>query len=223
MLQELKFQLSTAILTVVTLAAGVGAVINFKEYRQFRLPSDGVVWVQRAGGVQALEVPPGSPGAHANIHVGDRLLSINNFKIEKETDVAGVLATIKAWGKADYRLLERGVEVEAPMIVGEVPLDRVVNYQYIVGAAYLVIGLFVYFRRGSAQRARHFYFLCLASFVFFCYHYTGQFNAFDKTVYFCNVAASLLAPALFLHFCLIFPEPLWSFGKSLRAAWLYVP
>ena len=37
-------------------------------------------------------------------------------------------------------------------------------YQYLVGFAYLIIGLFVYFRRGSAHKARHFYILCLASF-----------------------------------------------------------
>jgi signal transduction histidine kinase len=222
MLQELKFQLSTAILTIVTLAAVVGAVINFKEYRLFRLPDDGVIWVSRADGVQALEVPDGSPGANAGIHAGDRLQSINNVKIVKETDVARVLASIKAWGKADYRLL-RGVEFDAKLIVGEVPLDRVVSYQYMVGVAYLIIGLFVYFRRGSAQRARHFYFLCLASFVFFCFHYTGQLNAFDKAVYFCNVAASLLAPALFLHFCLVFPEPVGPFGKLPALASVYLP
>jgi len=223
MLQELKFQLSTAILTILTLAAIVGAVINFKEYQRFRLPADGVTWVNRAGGVQALAVPAESPGANAGIHAGDRLLRINSVKIEKETDVARVLARIQAWGKADYQLLQRDVQFNASVIVGEVPLDRAVSYQYLVGAAYLVIGLFVYFRRGSAQRARHFYFLCLASFVFFCFHYTGQLNAFDKAVYFCNVAASLLAPALFLHFCLIFPEPVGPFGKPLRAALIYLP
>jgi hypothetical protein len=223
MLQELKFQLSTAILTIVTLAAAVGAVINFKEYQRFRLPDDGVVWVNRAAGVVALEVPAGSPGANAGIHSGDRLQSINSVPIKKETDVARVLASIKAWGKADYHLFQREVGFDANLIVGEAPSDRAVSYQYIVGAAYLVIGLFVYFRRGSAQRARHFYFLCLASFVFFCFHYTGQLNAFDKAVYFCNVAASLLAPALFLHFCLIFPEPVGKFGKLLPTALIYLP
>jgi signal transduction histidine kinase len=210
-------------LTIATLAAGVGAVINFKEYQRFRLPDDGVIWVNRGGGVQALEVPAGSPGANAGIHAGDRLESINSVRIEKETDVARVLASIKAWGKADYRLLQRDVEFDANLIVGEVPLDRAVSYQYMVGAAYLVIGLFVYFRRGSAQRARHFYILCLASFVFFCFHYTGQLNAFDKAVYFCNVAASLLAPALFLHFCLVFPEPVGWFGTPVKAALIYLP
>jgi two-component system NtrC family sensor kinase len=224
MLQELKFQLSTAILTIVTLAAGVGAVVNFNAYRKFHLPDDGVIWVGRAGAVQAISVRKGSPADNALIHSGDELLSINNVKIEKETDVARVLATINVWGKADYHLLRGGVEFDADgLIVGEVPKDRVVFYQYIVGVAYLVIGLFVYFRRGSAQRARHFYCLCLASFIFYCFHYTGQFNGFDKAVYFANIATSLLAPALFLHFCLIFPEPVAGFARPVRAAFLYLP
>ena len=49
-----------------------------------------------------------------------------------------------------------------------------------MGAAYLVIGLFVYFRRGSAHKALHFYILCLVSFIFSCFHYTGKLNNFDK-------------------------------------------
>ena len=47
MFQELKFQFSTAILTIVTLAAGVAAFINFQQQERFRLPDDGVIWVDR--------------------------------------------------------------------------------------------------------------------------------------------------------------------------------
>src|SRR5439155_6128337 len=102
-------------------------------------------------------------------------------------------------------------------------LDRALIYQYLVGSAYLVIGLFVYFRRGSARKARHFYILCLASFVSLCFHYTGQLNNFDKVIYFGNVLAGLLAPTVFLHFCLTFPEPRVWLRKRGRAAVLYVP
>ena len=42
MFQELKFQLSTAILTILTLAASVAAVTNFWQYEHFRLPDDGI-------------------------------------------------------------------------------------------------------------------------------------------------------------------------------------
>jgi signal transduction histidine kinase len=71
--------------------------------------------------------------------------------------------------------------------------------------------------------ARHFYVLCLVSFVLFCFHYTGKLNGFDKVVYFCNVAAGLLAPTVFLHFCLTFPEPRRWVRSKVWVAVLYLP
>ena len=146
MFQELKFQLSTAILTILTLAAGVSAFINFQQQNRFRLAEDGVIWVDRQGRVEALYVKPASPGLNAGIRRTDRLLDIDGAKIEQATDVAKVLARVGAWSKAKYRLQSRGVELTATLFVAEQPLDRAVIYQYAVGTAYLVIGLFVYFR-----------------------------------------------------------------------------
>jgi len=223
MFQELKFQLSTAILTILTLAAGVSAFINFQQQNHFRLPEDGVIWVDRLGSVEALYVKPGSPGLNAGIHRADRLLDINGVKIEQATDVAKVLVRIGAWSRAKYRLQSRGVELTATLVVAEQPLDRAILYQYAVGTAYLIIGLFVYFRRGSAQKARHFYVLCLASFISLCFHYTGYLDVFDKVIYFGNLVAGLLAPTLFLHFCLAFPEPRPWFRGTARAILLYLP
>jgi len=223
MFQELKFQLSTAILTILTLAAAVSAIINFQGQQRFRLPDDGVVWVNRAGGVQALHVEPDGPGSKAGLKNGDTLLGINGATIDKATDVPQVLVTVGAWSKPYYNIRRHGVEFKAQVVVGEVPADPAVSYQYLVGAAYLLIGLFVYYRRGSAHKARHFYILCLASFIFCCFHYTGKLNGFDKVIYFANVAAGLFAPAVFLHFCLTFPEPRPWFRPKLRVALLYLP
>ena len=117
----------------------------------------------------------------------------------------------------------RGGLQDAGCIVGEVPLDRAVTYQYLVGLAYLIIGLFVYFRRGSAHKARHFYvFACSPSFSSRSIT-PGKLNAFDKVIYFGNVAAGLFAPTIFLHFCLTFPEPRKWFATPARVALLYVP
>ena len=229
MFQELKFQLSTAILTILTLAAGVSAFINFQQQNRFRLPEDGVIWVERQGSVEALYVKPASPGRNAGIHPGDRLLDIDGVKIERATDVAKVLVRIGAWSRAKYHVQSRGVELTSMLVVAEQPLDRALLYQYAVGTAYLIIGLFVYFRRGSAQKAQHFYILCLASFVSLCFHYTGQFNNFDKVIYFGNLVAGLVAPTVFLHFCLVFPEPRHmvpghgAHGSALRAGGPDVP
>jgi len=223
MFQELKFQLSTAILTILTLAAGVAAFINFQQQYKFRLPEDSVVWVDRGNKVEALYVRDGGPAANAGIHVGDHLLDIENVPIQKATDVAKVLVAIRSWNKAKYHLESRGVELDATVIVGEQPLDRAIVYQYLVGSAYLVIGLFVYFRRGSAHKARHFYIFCLSSFISLCFHYTGQFNNFDKVIYFGNLVAGLLAPTMFLHFCLTFPESRPWIQGWFRQTLLYLP
>src|ERR1041385_9084303 len=109
MFQELKFQLSTAILTILTIAAAVSAVINFQEQYRFRLPEDGVIWVDRAGSVVALRVPDGSPGAKAGIHEGDRLIEIGGGPIGNAVEVTQVLAGIGLWNKADYTVVRGGV------------------------------------------------------------------------------------------------------------------
>ena len=92
MFQELKFQLSTAILTILTLVAGVAAVINLDEQYHFRLPEDGVIWVDRSGGVEALYVPAAQHRPPAKgIQPGDRLISIDGVPVEKATDVTKIL------------------------------------------------------------------------------------------------------------------------------------
>jgi len=222
MFQELKFQLSTAILTILTVAAAVAAAINFDEQLHFRLPQDGVIWVDREGGVQALYAPPDSPAGHAGIRTGDFLTSIAGVKVQKSTDVIKILWTVGPWRQAPYSVVRNGRAFDVNnLVVGEVPFDRAILIQYVVGFFYLVIGLFVYFRRGSAHKARHFYILCLVSFIAFCFHFTAKLNGFDKVIYFGNLAAVLLAPAVFLHLCLTFPEPSKWFTRKSAVTLLY--
>src|SRR5450432_1246524 len=129
MFQELKFQLSTAILTIVTLVAGVAAIINLDEQYHFRLHDDGVIWVDRSGGVEALSVPAHSVAATRGIHSGDHLININGVSVDKAIDVTKILTRIMAWGSADYRVSRNDVEVTIPIIVSEVPMDRSIFYQ----------------------------------------------------------------------------------------------
>ena len=46
----------------------------------------------------------------------------------------------------------------------------------------------------------------LSSFVSLSFHYSSVLNNFDKVIYFGNLIAGLVAPTVFLHFCLVFPE-----------------
>jgi PAS domain S-box-containing protein len=103
--------------------------------------------------------------------------------------------------------LERhGVKLE-PVSVILVPADKSM-YQglRLIALIYLGIGVYVLLRRWTAPKSTHFYLFCLVSFVLYSFHYTGKLNLFDWIVYWSNVAAWSLQPALFLHFALTFPE-----------------
>jgi len=214
-LRDLKTQFASALLFVLTVAAVCCAVINFHQQSLYHLPDDGVTWVDRfaANGqnqVVALNVTAGSPGYNAGIRAGDVLLEVAGKPIVNTIDVPQALLHLVSYLKTEYIVQRGNVPVPAQVIVGEGVLDRSLYYQYAVGIAYLLIGLFVYYRRVGAPRSVHFYVLCLTSFVLSCFHFTGKLNAFDQAIYWGNVAAGLLAPTIFLHFCLVFPErPAW--------------
>src|SRR5438132_1142538 len=121
MLQELKFQVSTAILTILTVAAAVAAGINFSQQLHFRLPDDGVTWVDRAAAdgssvVQALRVISDSSADNAGVRPGDTLLKINGLRIEKEAYVPQALVRIGVWNKADYLVERGGVQFKTTVI-----------------------------------------------------------------------------------------------------------
>src|SRR5881396_2382794 len=108
MFQELKFQLSTAILTILTVAAMIAAAINFDQQRKFRLPDDGVTWVDNHGSVQALYVSHGSQAARAGVRAGDIIQKINSVPVAQAQKVTQILVGIGSWNKAEYELRRRG-------------------------------------------------------------------------------------------------------------------
>src|SRR5579875_2352639 len=102
MLQELKFQFSTAILTVLTVAAAVAAALNFQQIHRFPLPDDGAVWMESHGRVIAARLDPGGAAAFAGIRVNDVLESIQGVRVSDVNDVPRILAGVSAWKQARY-------------------------------------------------------------------------------------------------------------------------
>jgi len=222
-MKDLKVQISSALLVILTAAAIVSAGINLQQQSRFRLPEDGVTWVDRQAGVEAFYVVPGGPGDKAGLRTGDVVLRIGGLSIGNALDITRILVGVGSWNTTEYVIRRAGVEVKAKLIVGERPEEPTLYYQYLIGFAYLAIGLFVYFRRDTAEKAQHFYLLCLASFVLYTFHYTGKLNDFDKVIYWGNVAAGLLAPTIFLHFSLVFPDPVRLFRRRFASLLLYIP
>ncbi len=123
-------KLSTAILTVLTIAAGIAAALNYQQIHRFRLPDDGVTWGDQArqdgrSRVVALRVVPNGPADRAGIRVNDVLESIQAAPIADTSDVPRRLAYVGAWAKAAYVVRRvstiSGTEVDVPasVIVGE--------------------------------------------------------------------------------------------------------
>jgi len=223
-LKGLKSQFLGALLVVLTLAIVICAGVNYQQQARYHLADDGVTWMDERDNsgwhVTAVFVEPNGPGELAGIRRGDmlrRIAPVENTAgsvVRRAADVARILWEAGVWGKATYTLDRNGIEISAKVIVADANRDHALYGQYAVGAAYLAIGLFIFFRRKQAPKALHFFLLCLASFVLHTYHYTGKLNEFDTLIYAGNVVAGLMAPALFMHFCLTFPEP--------RRSWSWV-
>jgi two-component system NtrC family sensor kinase len=227
-MREFRQQLVSALLVIVTVAAVIAAAINFQQQSHFALPDDGVAWVDQItpdgdSQVVATYVHPGSPAAKRGLRTGDVLLSIEGVRMDNALEATQVIARLGPWRQADYEIQRGGVKFTAKVIIGQAERDSTIFYQYAVAVVYLAIGMFVYFRRGNAPRALHFFLLCLASFIMSAFHYSGKLNTFDKVIYLGNVVAGYLAPTLFLHFCCVFPEPQKWIRRRGAAILLYLP
>jgi two-component system NtrC family sensor kinase len=193
------------VLFLLTLAAVIFAGFNFQTERRATAPNDGVTWVEHSGVLVADDVESDGPGTRAGIKLGDQLIAVNGQEVKNTSGLERQLYRTGVWQKATYSLVRHSVALDSNVILE--PANRTLN-NYLRGIAliYLAIGVYVLLRRWTAQGSTHFYIFCLVSFIAYSFHYTGKLDAFDWEIYWSNVAAWVLLPALFLHFVLTFPE-----------------
>lgn len=205
MTKDFQIRFWAVLLAILTTAAGVFSWINFQKDAQYITPSDGVWWVEHDHLLEAQRVDPRGPGARAGIKPGDLLLAINDHEVTNVGAITRQMYAAGVWSKATYSLQRAGVTLSTPVIL--VPYDKSLKTGLrLIALVYLAIGLYVLLRRWTAPKSGHFYLFCLSSFIYYSFHYTGKLNQFDWIVYWSNVVAGLLQPALFLHFVLTFPE-----------------
>src|SRR5881394_1061376 len=225
MRQNLRVSLGAVVLALATLAAVIFALINFDQRSRFEVVYDGVAWLDTDHGIEASRIAPYSPATRAGIRPGDVLLAINSAALSRAAEVARRLDRAGLWTQVHYKLSRGGQEFETPLLTGpaEKPLATE-NYLRIVGLLYLFIGIFIFVRRWNAPRAVHFYVFCLVSFILYEFRYTGKLNLFDWEIYWAQSVAMVLAPALLVHFALVFPERSVArrFGHRLLAVATYV-
>ena len=216
--KSLLNRVQVTLMALATAALFVLAVFNLLQEREFQQPTDGVWWHEAHGGLVADRVLPASPGQQAFIQVHDLLTAVNDVPVASVADLDRALYRTGPYVQLRYSITRDGIPLDTPVQVIPVPADHSLQLGLrIIGLIYLVIGFYVLFRRWGAPRATHFYLFCLVSFAFYALHYTAAFDLLDWTVFWTNVVAEALQPALFLHFALSFPEERL---KYLRRRWL---
>ncbi len=222
--KSLLNRVQATLLALATAALFVLAVFNLLQERNSQQPTDGVWWHEAHGGLIADRVLPDSPGQRAHIQVGDLLTGVSDTPnddatpVTHDADLERALYAAGPYVTVRYSITRDSIPLDTPVQVILVPADH--NLQYglrIIGLIYLIIGFYVLFRRWGAPRSTHFYLFCLVSFALYALKYTGTFDLLDWTVFWTNVIAECLQPALFLHFALSFPEERL---RNLRRRWL---
>jgi two-component system, NtrC family, sensor kinase len=203
--RESQVRSVAVVLFLLTIAAVVFAGFNFNAEWKFQVPNDGVWWVEHDGRLTADRVEPSGPGAKAGIKPGDQLVAVNGQEVRTMSGLQRQLYRNGVWSKAAYSLLRHAVPLDSSVIL--VPAERSLNnWLRLIALIYLGIGLYVLLRRWTAPGSTHFYIFCLVSFIAYSFKYTGKLNDFDWIIYWGNITAGVLQPALFLHFVLTFPE-----------------
>lgn len=224
----LQMRLGAVMLALLTFAAIVFAILNFQQGSRVLLPDDGVTWIDAAQGAVAKYVAAESPAAKAGIKAGDVLESIGGQHIGRSVEVARILWHDGAWAELQYRVRRDGQSFTLPLITAaqQNPNERADYLLRLTALLYLAIGIFIFVRRWNAPRAIHFYIFCLVSFILYSFHYTakidavGHWSTFDQEIYWGNVVALLLQPALLVHFALVFPERRKRLATLLSALYL---
>jgi PAS domain S-box-containing protein len=207
MKQNLRVSLGAVVLALTTLAAVIFAWLNFVQRGTFETPDDGVAWLDTSYGAEAWKLAANSPAARAGIRPGDVLIAINGVPVSTQIQITKRLWRAGLWTQVRYKLARHGQEFETPLVTAPAAKSASIeNYQRVLALFYLFIGMFIFVRRWNAPRAVHFYVFCLVSFILYSFHYSGKFNGFDYLVYWASIVARMLAPALLLHFALVFPE-----------------
>ena len=217
---NLSNRIQAILLALATVGLLLLAVLNFRQELTFQQPDDQVWWSESPSGegLIAQRVLSGGPGYKAGLKAHDLLTAVNDHPVHHLADLERELYATTSYGRASYSITRDGIVLESPVPVIPIPVDRslMLGLRFI-GVIYLAIGIYVLFRRWTAPRATHFYLFCLVSFALYALKYTTALDTLDWTVFWTNIVADSLQPALFVHFALSFPEERL---KRAHRAWL---
>ena len=218
-------RVQNVLVSAAALVLGGLGVSNLVLKASFRLMDDGAFWRQTAQGLVAGRVVPGGPAARAGVHERDVLVAVDGEEALSPSRLEGLLGARRPGESASYTLLRESERRVLKVQVQPLQRGNVSAFYYLSLAGFfsLVVGTVVLLRRPADRTALHFYAVCALFFLVYSISYTGSLTRFDWLLFWIDSLAALFLPAVFLHFCLVFPERRPSTLRAWVVPVLYLP
>jgi len=188
----------------VLVALGVENIVQRARWHELE---DGVLWDNRAPGVTAIDVIPGSAGDISGIRPGDVLVGVNSIPIRERDDIVQVQRRADEGTRFSYLLLRLGTRLALDVPLEAAPRGSSMYFVLAsVGLFTLLVGALVRVQRPRDQATLHFFWLCVAFFGAFTFSFNGPLDRLDWVFYWGDAVATALLAPLLLHFMLVFPE-----------------
>ncbi|MCL4836822.1 MAG: SpoIIE family protein phosphatase [Thermoanaerobaculia bacterium] len=203
-----RTRLSTALFAIGLFVCAVAALSLVDLF--LPRPYDGVVLESDSpGAVRVRGVVPGSGAERAGLRAGDRILGIDRDLLRSTAHADRLLAARRVGEVVPYLVDRGGTLVEVGVRLGRrVFADLSYLFACLLGFGFFAVGSFV-LRRQPALRPAQVFFLLSVLFLTFliCRLRPASYTWMDSFALGLGMVALLLLPASFLHFFLIFPEP----------------
>ncbi|HRR14573.1 MAG TPA: SpoIIE family protein phosphatase [Thermoanaerobaculia bacterium] len=190
---------------LVVVAAGLSILDLFLPR-----PFDGVVLESDSpGAVWVRSVVPGSGAAEAGLRPGDRIAGIDRVLLRSTAHADEILAARRAGEVVPYLVARDGTLREVSVRLGyRAFIDFSYLFACLLGFGFFAIGKFVLRRQPGLRSAQVFFILTVLFLAFLvCRLRPASYTWMDSFALGLGMIALLLLPASFLHFFLIFPEP----------------
>ncbi len=188
--------------TLVVLAAaallGFGFV-SFLYRVEATVPMLGVKWIQTSEGPLALEVDPEAAGWEAGIREGDLLVRADGRPVRSAIDADQLGWITPEPDRLEIEVLRGAEEIAFTVEIADRARGEPYTYLSIVGLAFWVSGLLISLRWSKVRGGTTFSLLAFAMFAQLTLSHTGRGDLLDRTIYWFDVVAGALIPALLLH------------------------
>ena len=218
-------RLKNTLVVLAGVALAALGVYNIVLKATWTLMDDGVFWKVTSQGLVAARISSGGPAARAGVRLGDVLLAVDGEEVLRPSALESALAARRPGDHVAYSLLREEERRILNVQVRPLPKGNVSAFYYlsILGLFSLVVGTVVMLRRPADRTSLHFYTICVLFFLLYSMSYTGKLSLLDWTIFWADHLAILFLPAVFLHFCLSFPERRFRARRMWLVPALYLP